>query len=970
MTAVVKFVGGVIAGVVGIVTAQPWLTKIGIGFALSGGAEVISAAPETPKTAAIEESGQNLSLTTNPNAPRYIAFGRCATAGNLIYHEGTGAKNKDLWMVTVICGHEITAIKEIRWAGEVQTIASGGSAKSGKWRHWNKLGTSGQTAFSALVAASASKWTNNHKLRGLTCALNKFEYDPDTFRNGLEEIVYVIEGIKLYDPRKDSTNGGNGVHRVHNRATYEFSSNPAVVTLNYLLGFYENGKELFGFFSHQNSIDFPNFIAAANLCDEAVPLKVGGTEKRYTCNGWIDTTQNHKKNLQKIASCMAGQLIYQGGKWRLFPAAARIINPTPRTADHFVGGINYKPKKSIKDKINTISAQHVDPKTFLMVATPTLTSNFYIAQDGGQELTASVNWPMTTSASEAQRLNKIYLGKQRMERQVRTTLNSSGLLDQAGDNILVDYPSYNLNMQQMQITSWALRFPVIDGVPTLRVQQTLLEEDQNIYLWAAAVDEKAVPLPATVNHPDKELLDYAALGGAKPPVNADATNYTDPRIRNNKTENYVTRIASPEGGSFNSNIDAKVGAIKITLPQSWTDSMVDFFVDVFHYNNPERSFSLMVGGYTDLISQLWTNERVRITGSIASNNRVRFGHDGAKCCIVIGDVTDVSSYPKISIRDVMIGHNNIAVAGWDDDWNVEYITSVSGIVFTGDLSDNLIDSGRANKVEWGGVDGGNKPADNATDNSNVLTADGLIKETTRYHSGLVSHRLSHGKSIVYAVDGEAITFLQAWDKVPTVTAVGGGLSYSAVIGASKDQVFVFTPLNLTKIGFTVSAKIRSVVTSPVDYTETNGITTGNSFGPDIQIPKDSSSLAAYNDAYEFTFDITILNIAPIGTDGFMRVLFWIYKAGSWVEYSEEIYQGFSDGGATTTYLNLRKLITVNGVSGAGNKFGISIKKPFGELVAGGIITLRSVKYQAGGSFDEQTATPQNAPKIRIMIEGA
>ena len=45
------------------------------------------------------------------------------------------------------------------------------------------------------------------------------------------------------------------------------------------------GRIIAGMGVATNRIDWANIIAEANICDENVALKVGGTEARYTVNG-------------------------------------------------------------------------------------------------------------------------------------------------------------------------------------------------------------------------------------------------------------------------------------------------------------------------------------------------------------------------------------------------------------------------------------------------------------------------------------------------------------------------------------------------------------------------------------------------------------------------------------------------------------------------------------------------------------
>jgi hypothetical protein len=219
------------------------------------------------------------------------------------------------------------------------------------------------------------------------------------------------------------------------------------------------------------------------------------------------------------------------------------------------------------------------------------------------------------------------------------------------------------------------------------------------------------------------------FGSGKPADNADVTNYDDYRVSNIKLENGVTTIASPLGGSRSISSTNVYGAIKITLPQSWTNTMMKFEVDVYLYNR-HRSFKLQIGGYNYAPGEAWVNCFAQLIGSAISNNRVRFGHDGNKCCILIGEITSVWNIPSIVIKNFQAGYSGYNREKWETGWNVQIIDDISGITVTSDIPDSLIDAksiigqgalATSNTADWGSqVTGNGKPADNADVTQEVL----------------------------------------------------------------------------------------------------------------------------------------------------------------------------------------------------------------------------------------------------------
>jgi hypothetical protein len=157
---------------------------------------------------------------------------------------------------------------------------------------------------------------------------------------------------------------------------------------------------------------------------------------------------------------------------------------------------------------------------------------------------------------------------------------------------------------------------------------------------------------------------------------ADVTDYTDTRVANALNQDSVLTIQRPGGATYAGGA-GETGAIKITLPQSWTWTMLRFMVHVYDYNQ-NLSFTLVVGGYTysHLENPRWVNTFAQLIGNKDADNAVRFGHDGTKCCIIIGETTSTWDYLKVTVKDFQAGYRNYSVDQWDDGWSISLITTL------------------------------------------------------------------------------------------------------------------------------------------------------------------------------------------------------------------------------------------------------------------------------------------------------
>lgn len=140
------------------------------------------------------------------------------------------------------------------------------------------------------------------------------------------------------------------------------------------------------------------------------------------------------------------------------------------------------------------------------------------------------------------------------------------------------------------------------------------------------------------------------------------------------------RITSPGGGAYATTTSPQTGAIKITLPQSWTSTMVRFTVKIYEYTTNE-SFEVHCGGYTYIGNPSWVNVFAYIVGAQTNRNfSVRFGHDGSKCCVYIGELASVWLYPQVFVTDVELGYTSATIAQWDTGWVVGFEASAFGAI--------------------------------------------------------------------------------------------------------------------------------------------------------------------------------------------------------------------------------------------------------------------------------------------------
>ena len=128
-------------------------------------------------------------------------------------------------------------------------------------------------------------------------------------------------------------------------------------------------------------------------------------------------------------------------------------------------------------------------------------------------------------------------------------------------------------------------------------------------------------------------------------------------------------IIYPSGGSVSYGGE-QIGYCKITLPTLWDSTMMTFTVTIYNYVS-NTSVDYRISGY-NYAGKPWYNCAavcVGKAGTSHSNLSVRFGDNGTKNVITIGEENTEWEYPRIVVHDVVIGNSNFET--YKSGWNVE-----------------------------------------------------------------------------------------------------------------------------------------------------------------------------------------------------------------------------------------------------------------------------------------------------------
>jgi Putative phage tail protein len=450
--AAVAAVGAVVGAVVGTATIASVALTVAGNLVLGRLSTALAGRPRAPaQPSFIAEASERTQLIRTAIGTRQIVYGEAATSGPLLFAASSGASKEFLHIVVPVAGHEVAAIDAVYFN---DTLSTDGRF-AGLHRVNKALGGDAQAA-DADLAAEVPEWTANHRLRGVAYVYARLQWSAEAWPTGLPNLRAVVRGRKVFDPRDGAT---------------RWSNNPALCIRDYLTAD-------FGLGASAAEIDDASFIAAANICDEAVALAGGGTQKRYTCGGVIDLAHKPIDLMEGLLTACAGVLVYQQGAYRLHAGAATAATFVLDESD-LRAPLRLRPRQPRRDLYNAVRGSFVDPAQFWQPTEfPPLVNAAYEAEDGGQRIFRDIELPFTSDPVTAQRLAKIHLEKSRQGLSVEFPAKPTALNIAVWDVVTLNIAALGWAAKEFRVLGWQLS-------PDGGVDLTLQEESAAAYAWSA-----------------------------------------------------------------------------------------------------------------------------------------------------------------------------------------------------------------------------------------------------------------------------------------------------------------------------------------------------------------------------------------------------------------------------------------------------------------------------------------------------
>lgn len=451
----VEAVGGALVGLVG--------GGLKFAFGLISGVFGSLLQPEMPDMSSLGTGHQD--LRTESNAPRLMIVGKTVTSGPITkYQKRTLNKKEYNLFFTPLAAHPCESVELYQLDGKDTSSLSGNG-----YRIQVALGD--QTTANATARTEMTNVDEDCIGFGITYAYHKYEVNPDIFPNGVQDVKFLVAGIKCYDPRKDSSVGGNGDHRADDQSTWEWTENPVLINL-YWKRF--GGDEVLPI----EMFDLANLAYEANLCDEVISFedKNGDThtEKRWTCNGVIDLSQGQRIVEDELLKSCGGRWVEAGGKYWILTAAYRGPATVTLTEGDLKADVDRQPYTPLEDRCNAVVAKFIDPDSFYQETNSTeIFSEYYRDTRDKKYLQHARQLAFTNSDTMCQRLNRVYMERLAAGDTLKVVVGWKGIKCSPGKVVNIEFKEHNIIGKEYEVIDFD--FDTESFTWTLVLQETTAE---------------------------------------------------------------------------------------------------------------------------------------------------------------------------------------------------------------------------------------------------------------------------------------------------------------------------------------------------------------------------------------------------------------------------------------------------------------------------------------------------------------
>lgn len=439
-----------------LATVTAGALQVAAGIAMSYIGKAIAGEPEKAKF------GVQGTMQGGDDVPRSILFGRAATAGSLVWFNtwGVANKTKNAFHTQVIClaDYPISSLLKV-FANDLSATLLTDEAhaqygwpvsqyrKGGVDHMWVKFYDGTQSTADSFLVNTASSDDRPYEATRVgtgcpyvivTCMApeRKDGEEKPLFSGGVPKFKFEVQGAKLYDPTKDSTNGGSGTQRRNNPATWGGDGDNLAIVQAYsvMSGLSYGGQWLYGLQSLSTPrLPSTEWNAAIAKCRATTSAGV----TKYRSGGEVQVGAQLRFTLETMLTTCQGRLTEVGGTYK--PYVGEPGSPVMAFTDADIISTSeqsFTPFFGLEDTINGISAKWPNPAEGWVTKTAKVLLDADLeVRDGNRRLMANVTFDMVPYGEQVQRLMKAALREAQRARRHTLTVGPEFWIIEPGDII-------------------------------------------------------------------------------------------------------------------------------------------------------------------------------------------------------------------------------------------------------------------------------------------------------------------------------------------------------------------------------------------------------------------------------------------------------------------------------------------------------------------------------------------------------
>lgn len=380
------------------------ISAVGYGLAAAASIGVSLALQKTPSAPKPSDVQTNI---RQPISARRRIYGRYLTGSVIVFGFRRGEKS---YILHYIGEGPIEGYVSFRLDKKPVTLDEDGFVTQDQYRSGGRsrvqilttLGLMTDEPFQSILDAFPELDDPLKPFRHRGCAMVlqiveqvKAENMQDVYPNNMPGLTVVIDGLSnIYDPRTDEDG---------------FTDNAGLCLL-------AETMDVYGLTTADvDKIDLASFGAFADRCHEDVPLKAGGTEKRWRCAGPIMMNAENEERIKTALSVCNGD-VYVDPQGRI--AVREKMRSSPSIALRHKNGdhldLDLSGGRGLQKGFNTVKVTYLETGLNYK-ENEVVWRHPELLEEDGQEYVDPLTATLCPSGTQAQRLGKLYLHEQNPE---------------------------------------------------------------------------------------------------------------------------------------------------------------------------------------------------------------------------------------------------------------------------------------------------------------------------------------------------------------------------------------------------------------------------------------------------------------------------------------------------------------------------------------------------------------------------